>query len=210
MINKVKNAIIVRMKLLYNCLGGGNNVQGISLLRRLSNFTILGIGNMIEVKSKIPKDVNIVIYGNNHKLVVEENVTFKRGIIWFEDHNCEIRIGSGTTIESANLAVAEGGTQLIIGKDCMISSNVHISTTDSHSIIDIDTGIRTNPSQNVVIGNHVWLGNSTSINKGVVIGNNAVVAGHSVVTKPVAPNSIVAGIPARTVKNNITWDRNRI
>lgn len=180
------------------------------MLRRLRNFTILGVGNMIEVKSRIPKDVNIVVYGNNHKLVVEENVTFKRGVIWFEDHDCVIRIGSGTTIESANLAVAEEGTKLIIGKDCMISSNVHISTTDSHSIIDIETGRRTNLSQSVVVGDHVWLGNSTSINKGVVVGDNAVVAGHSVVTKSVAPNSIVAGVPAKIVKNNITWDRSRL
>ena len=107
----------------------GNNINGISLLRRFRNFVINGTGNVIEIHSPISNDVRIMIYGNNHKLIIEEGVVFKNRQIWFEDHDCEIRIGAGTTIEEANLAVAANSTKLIIGKDCMLSRAINIVTT---------------------------------------------------------------------------------
>lgn len=82
----------------------------------------------------------------------------------------------------------------------MFSKGIHIATTDSHSIIDIESGNRTNPAQDIIIGNHVWLGYCANVNKGVSIGDNVVVAGHSVVTKSIPANSIVAGVSARIVK----------
>lgn len=211
---RIFNAIFLRIKRLYNqmrlCVCGGGNLHGISVLRRFYNFTIIGENNTIDVRSRISKDVQIVIYGNNHKLIIEEDVIFKKGQIWFEDHDCEICIGAGTSIEEAHLAVAENGTKLSIGKDCLISSNVRIATTDSHSIIDASTGNRTNPANDITIGNHVWLGYNVSINKGVTIAENSVIAGHSVVTKSVRANSIAAGIPAKEVKDGINWNRMRI
>jgi len=50
------------------------------------------------------------------------------------------------------------------------------------------------------IGNDVWIGRDVVIYSGVTIGDGAVVAGQSVVTKPVPPYAIVAGNPARIVK----------
>lgn len=119
-------------------------------------------------------------------------------------------IGARTTIEDAELSVAENGTKLVIGKDCMFSRGIHITTTDSHSIISIETGKRINFAKNVIIGNHVWLGYCVNVNKGVTIGDNSVVASHSLVTKSNLPNSIIAGIPAKLIKNNITWNRARL
>lgn len=91
-----------------------NHICGISIFRRFYNFKIMGTNNTIVVKSHLPINVSIVIYGDNHKLTIEENVVFKKGQIWFEDHDCEICIESGTTIEEAHLAVAENGTKILI------------------------------------------------------------------------------------------------
>ena len=207
----ITKALFFRISRFLNKLGGGGNkLHGIGLLHRLQNVKIVGTNNTIDVKSRLPKDVRIFIYGNNHHLIVEENVTFKKGLIWFEDHNCEISIGTGTTIEEAALSVAENGTKITIGKDCMFSKGVHITTTDSHSIISIETGQRTNPAKNIEIRDHVWLGYNVNVNKGVTIEENSVVAGHSVVTKSIPSNSIAAGLPAKVVKTGITWDRTRI
>lgn len=74
--------------------------------------------NIIEVHSHLSKDVQIYIYGNNNHLVIGNNVTFKKGIVWFEDNNCQIKIGEGTTIENAQLAVVEDNSKLSIGQDC--------------------------------------------------------------------------------------------
>ena len=210
MIKRITKAIIFRLNRFYYRIGGGNNYYGVSILRRFQNFTVLGSNNTIVAKSRLPKDVKIFIYGCNHKLTIEPEVTFKRGVIWFEDNGCEIHIGTGTTIEDAKLAVADDRTRITIGRDCMISSNVHVVSTDSHSIIDCTTRLRINHSRDVVIEDHVWLGYCANINKGVTIGKDSIVASHSVVTKNVPTNSIVAGIPAKVVKNNVTWDRERI
>ena len=184
--NRIIKSITIRLKRIYYKIGGkSNNIQGVSFLRRMCNFEINGRNNTIVIRSRLPKDVQIVVYGNNHRLLIEENIVFKKGVIWFEDHDCEIRISAGTTIEEANLAVAENGTKLTIGEDCMFSRGIHIATTDSHSIISLESGLRTNLAQNIVIGNHVWLGYCVKVNKGVVIESDSVVASHSVVTKTI-------------------------
>lgn len=55
----------------------------------------------------------------------------------------------------------------------------------------------------IIIGENVWIGADVRINKGVIIGNNSIVASASVVTKDVPENCIVAGNPAKIVKENI-------
>nr|WP_315850306.1 DapH/DapD/GlmU-related protein [Gemmata sp. SH-PL17] len=52
----------------------------------------------------------------------------------------------------------------------------------------------------VIIGDDVWIGRGAVILKGVSIGHRAIVAAHSVVTKNVPADAIVAGNPARVVK----------
>lgn len=56
--------------------------------------------------------------------------------------------------------------------------------------------------QRVTIGHDVWIGHGAIILPGLTVGNGAVVAAGSVVTKDVAPYSIIAENPAKTVKND--------
>lgn len=55
-----------------------------------------------------------------------------------------------------------------------------------------------------VIGNDVWLGMCAMIMPGVKIGNGAIVAAHSVVTRDVAPYTLVGGNPAKEIKKRFT------
>lgn len=52
----------------------------------------------------------------------------------------------------------------------------------------------------IVIGDDVWIGEFAAVMKGVTIGEGAIVAAHAVVTKDVPPYTLVAGNPARVVK----------
>ena len=70
--------------------------------------------------------------------------------------------------------------------------------------------MRINHAKDVVIGNHVWIGRNVTINKVVGIGSNSIIAGHSVVTKNIPSNCIAAGTPAKVVKYQIDWLRERI
>lgn len=207
---KLETYLTKKIANLYNRLGGDNFVKGVSLLRRFYNFEIHGHGNIIDIRGKLSPKVRIVIYGNNHRLTIEENVVFSKGTIWFEDNGCEIFIGAQTTIGEAALSAAEDDRKIIIGTDCMFSKGIKICTTDSHSIINLETGERTNQAKDVTIGSHVWLGQNVAINKGVEIGQNSIVAGHSVLTKSIPSNCIAAGVPARVVKSRVDWLRKRI
>ena len=55
-------------------------------------------------------------------------------------------------------------------------------------------------SRPVTIGHDTWIGHGAVIMKGVTIGDGAIIASHSVVTKDVAPYTIVGGIPAKLIK----------
>lgn len=52
----------------------------------------------------------------------------------------------------------------------------------------------------VYVQRNAWIGANATILPGVTIGENAVVAAGAVVTKDVAANTVVAGVPARVVK----------
>jgi acetyltransferase-like isoleucine patch superfamily enzyme len=55
-------------------------------------------------------------------------------------------------------------------------------------------------TQQVIIGDDIWIGAHAAILPGVTIGNHCVIAAGAVVTKNVPPHSLVAGVPAKIIK----------
>ena len=60
-----------------------------------------------------------------------------------------------------------------------------------------EQGVSTKP---VVIGNDIWVGANAVILPGVTIGDHSVIAAGAIVTKDVPPHSLVAGVPAKIIK----------
>ena len=96
-------------------------------------------------------------------------------------------------------------TQVTVGDDTLIAGNVQIFDNISHPLSPArrlrGESFTLDEAAPVEIGRNVWLGNGVMIMRGVTIGDNSVVAAGSVVTKPVPPNVLVAGNPARVVKD---------
>lgn len=91
---------------------------------------------------------------------------------------------------------------IIVGDYTMLAGNVSIiggdHSFDSPTVLMRDSGRE--HWRTTVIGRDVWIGYGATILNGVQIGDGAIVAAGSVVTRAVAPYSIVAGSPARLVK----------
>lgn len=126
-----------------------------------------------------------------------------------EDDRSSIMIGEDFTMESGHIASTEG-ENIFIGDDCMFSNDVEIRNGDSHPILDKETGKRTNNAASVTIGNHVWITAHVRILKGAVIPDGSIIGNSSVLSgKFKDNNSIYAGMPAKQVKTNIMWERDR-
>lgn len=92
-----------------------------------------------------------------------------------------------------------------IGNGCLFASKVFI-TDHFHGYISSDD-ICLKPNERplsckpVIIGNHVWLGESVSIMPGVTIGDNVIVGANAVVTHSFPANVVIAGCPAKIIKH---------
>jgi acetyltransferase-like isoleucine patch superfamily enzyme len=85
-----------------------------------------------------------------------------------------------------------------LGVGCLIGSGVRIMDADFHGV-NPDQRRESGRSAAVTIGDHVWIGMSAIVLKGVRIGVEAVVGAGAVVVKDVPAGAVVAGNPARIV-----------
>lgn len=106
---------------------------------------------------------------------------------------CNVSIGSFCSIASY---CAIGGAHAM---DLISTSPVFIKGRNAlgYNFAEFQRPI----NKRVEIGNDVWIGESVFIVDGVKIGDGAIVGAHSVVTKDVAPYTIVAGAPARVLRS---------
>jgi virginiamycin A acetyltransferase len=116
-------------------------------------------------------------------------------------------IGFGTYINGKISVMGISATS--IGKYCAIGPDVKILTAEhilnmANIQARLQERIGGNPiatsKGDVVIGNNVWIGDSSIILSGVTIGDGAVVGAGSIVIKNVEPFSIVAGTPAKIIR----------
>ena len=175
-----------------------------------SRIQINGNGNTVVVeKGAILLNSLIRVWGNNNLVTLKAGSYVSGAEIWVENDGCEVSIGEYTFVgHHTHLACTEDGSRLILGSDCMVSSYVQIRTGDSHSILDME-GQRINNAQSVRIGDHCWIGEGAKILKGVSLEGDDIVATGAIVTKSFGKNNLIAGVPAKIVKENMTWDKER-
>lgn len=149
-----------------------------------------------------PRKDNCRIYLVNSTLEIEGNVSLYPGVI-ISAINAKVVIKNGTIINGGSHVIALKGVE--IGEDCLLAQGVMIRDNDGHKLGDSVDKELVMGIDKVVIGNHCWLGQKAMILKGVTLQDNVVVAGGAVVSKSVEAGNIVAGVPAKTIKEKINW-----
>lgn len=94
----------------------------------------------------------------------------------------------------------------VIGMDCTIVSNNHRSTVGIPQIL-LGTSHINDTSNDLTIGEDVWIGVNVTILANANIGRGAICGACSVVTKPVPPYALVVGSPAKIVGVKFTLDQ---
>lgn len=167
-----------------------------------------GKGNKIFIgEGACIDDSQFTLLGSDSTIRIDDNAHFSKMEFHMEHKNNEITIGKRVGIaRNVQLAACEG-TKITIGDETIIAHETSIRTTDSHSILDAE-GRRINHAQDIFIGNHVWVGFGVLILKGSRIANNNILAAKSIISQkaPYEENIILAGSPAKKLKENINWD----
>lgn len=172
----------------------------------IATLIIEGDDNQITIGSGTFMALRLVVRGHGHRIEIGSRCMLRGRANLLGSGKGHLSIGDGTTMVDGSLQLHETG-EIHIGKDCMISSQVYASISDMHPIYDLGTGSRINPPASIHIGNHVWAGLRCMILKGAQVGDGAVIAAGAIVSGAVPANTIVAGTPAKVVRENVAWRR---
>lgn len=89
-----------------------------------------------------------------------------------------------------------------IGNHCLLGPRVQLYTVNHPLAPQLRRNGAYGQSKDITLGNDVWIGGGAVICPGVTLGNNVIVGAGSVVTKSFGDNVIIAGNPARVIKEN--------
>jgi acetyltransferase-like isoleucine patch superfamily enzyme len=111
----------------------------------------------------------------------------------------KVELGNGVSLNAFIHMWSGGG--ISIGNRVMIASH-SILTTETHDT-SAESMRKTKIFGKITIEDDVWIGAGATILPGIVIGKGAVVGAGAVVTKDVPPGVIVAGVPAKQLRNRL-------
>ena len=165
-----------------------------------SNISFLGIPiiqNFINARITIGKncllcsDSKYTALGVSHKIIIRTL-----------NQNAEIIIGDNVRMSGTCICAAKS---IIIGNRCVIGSDVIIADTNFHSLESTVRSTINDPIEAknapIKIGNDVFIGTKSIILSGVSLGDRVIVGAGSVVTKSFSEDLIIAGNPAKIIRN---------
>ncbi len=137
-----------------------------------------------------------------HRIVIGRRCNLERDVYLkvsggYED-KVSIQIGDGCFIGSG--CEFNSLSRIVLGTSCLVASGTRFIDHDHGTKLGLPMKEQPEQSADILIGSDVWFGANCVVLKGVSIGSGAIVAAGSVVTRSVPPLAIVAGVPARLIR----------
>jgi acetyltransferase-like isoleucine patch superfamily enzyme len=148
----------------------------------------------------------LLVGGDGATVFLDAGVQLTAGEIYCGGGSAIVLHGPLVATRCAVVDARNGGT-VVAGPDQLWAANAYVATDDMHRLADRRTGERLNPfGAHVRLGAHVWLCRDAVVTGHAEVGDGAVVAMRSVVRgQKVPPHTVVAGVPARVVREEVDW-----
>lgn len=180
------------------------------LLQHLNEGKVVkGGSDYYKMMSQLSEEARIITVRMNNEYRTQEQLrylfseltetkvddTFRLFPPFYTDCGKNIKVGQNVFINAGCKFQDQGGIR--IDDNTLIGHNVVLATLNHGFAPDDRASLYPAP---IHIGKNVWIGSNATILQGVTIGDNAIVAAGAVVTKDVAKNTIVGGVPAKFIK----------
>lgn len=173
------------------------------------------------------RQTSIINRGKNNRLIIGEGCRVYHSKISFSGNGNRVKIGDDCELKEVDIVVSNGGVIEVgdhthftgkihiactegrtvhIGNRCLFSSGITFRTGDSHSIFN-ESGLRINSAKDIFIGDHVWFGQNVTVLKGSIVNDDSIIGTGTIITgKKFGPKQVIAGSPAKVIKENVNWD----
>ena len=174
-------------------------------------FVFSGDNNHVVLHEPLGKlDLHVRVSSGVY-IELQSSIVYQRKIkiIKYAGEQYQNSLFIGKNFSTTNYCVCDfctGPGNITIGCGCLFADGV-LWTGDWHTLYDCNDGKVLNANSDICIGNHVWLATGCMLLKGANIADNSVVGARSIVNKKFdKPNVVIAGVPAKIVKENVNWD----
>jgi len=175
------------------------------------NFYIEGVPNL-KIRGKeqnIKIGNNVKIFGDidlrnreNGKIIIEDNVTIDNDCRFVSANNAVLKIGKNTSIGA--FCIFNCGTNVTIGENCLFAGMVNVQSSEHGFAKGKLIQKQNHTYSEIFIGNDVWIAFNAALTKGAYLEDGCVVGAKALVRAgKYNANSIIVGIPAKTIKERI-------
>jgi acetyltransferase-like isoleucine patch superfamily enzyme len=187
--------------------GQGNRISiPPSLADHLHGAVVIkGSNNTLEIGEECSWASLLIQLGSDCHISIGRNCLLGRMII-FAQCGARTVVGDRCIVNGLMRLLSHEAALLRLGADCLFADQVDVAVSDMHSIVDLASGMRINAARDVVVGDHVWVGQRSLILKGTRIGSGSIIGAGSIVAGEIPRNVVAAGSPARVIREGVAWE----
>ena len=149
---------------------------------------------------------SLLLGGNDATVMIGPDSELTAGEIYCGAGSAVILNGGVVATRCAMIDARNGGS-VVAAPDQLWAANVYLATDDMHRLTDLATGQRINAyGGHIRLGHHVWLCRDVVVTGEVEIGEHTTVGMRSMVRNAkIGDHLVVAGTPARVIREGVTW-----